>query len=123
MNRTSPKRLALPIILCLALLAFAPAANAGEKWFPQFHRNPDRHMQRIHRKLSRYKPHTYLHLVMLDKTQEDGTVATLSDKSFTFTNADSNALETRQYKDIAKVYKAKAYIGQGTAPRRHIHLF
>ena len=79
--------------------------------------------QKIHHKLSKYKPHTYLHLALQDNSQENGTVTALSEKSFTFTNADSNAVETHLYKDVANVHKSKTYIGQGTAPRHHIHIF
>jgi hypothetical protein len=105
------------------LIAIVPAAYANPKWFPQFQRNPERHAQKIHHKLAKYKPHTYLHLVLQDNSQENGTVAALSEKSFTFINADSNAVESHLYKDVSKVHKSKIYIGQGTAPRRHIHLF
>ncbi len=105
------------------LIAIVPAAHANSKWFPQFQRNPNRHAQKIHHKLSRYKPHTYLQLVLQDNSQENGTVVALSEMSFTFTNADSNAVESHLYKDVAHVHKSKVYIGQGTAPRRHIHIF
>lgn len=105
------------------LIAIVPAAYAGSKWFPQFQRNPDRHAQKIHHKLAKYKPHTFLHLALKDNSQENGTVVALSEKSFTFTNADSNAVESHLYKDVANVHKAKTYIGQGTAPHRHIRFF
>lgn len=113
----------LHVAIAWTLIAIVPAAYASSKWFPQFQRNPDRHAQKIHHKLSKYKPHSYLHLSLQDNSQENGTIAVLSEKSFTFINADSNAVESHLYKDVAKVHKSKIYIGQGTAPRRHIHIF
>ena len=63
-------------------------------------------------------------LTCSDNSQENGTVVALSEQvlqpSPTLT---SNAVESHLYTDVAQVHKSKDYIGQGTAPRRHIHIF
>jgi hypothetical protein len=62
--------------------------------------------------------------VFNNNAESSGTLDTLSDKSFTFNNADSNAKETHLYGDVFQVEKGKALIGQGSKPRQHrIHIF
>lgn len=107
-------------ILCIAVfatLAMAPAAQlrAATK--------EEKRVQKIEKKLSRFKPGTYLHLQFNNNTECSGTINTLSDASFTFNNADSNAKETHLYAEVFKVEKGKQYIGEGSAPTHHIHVF
>jgi hypothetical protein len=74
-------------------------------------------------KLSKYKTGTLLHLAFSNNTECTGTVNTLSDTSFTFNNSDTNAKETHLYSDVSSVEKGKEYIGAGSAPKHHIHIF
>jgi hypothetical protein len=50
-------------------------------------------------------------------------VNTLSDASFTFNNSETNAKETHLYSDVSRAEKGKEYIGQGSTPKRHGHVF
>jgi hypothetical protein len=108
-------------LLCLAmalmLIACVPMcqAKSGPK--------PDKHAQKMQKKLSKFKPGTLLHLEFNDNTECTGKLMTLSDASFTVNNTETNALETHQYGDLSQAEKGKEYIGQGSAPKHHIHIF
>ena len=103
--------------LALALVVCAPLcqAKAGTK--------VDKHAQKIEKKLSRYKTGTFLRLEFNNNTQCSGTVNALSDTSFVFNNTENNAKETHLYSDVSSVEKGKEYIGEGSAPKHHIHIF
>jgi hypothetical protein len=83
----------------------------------------DKHGQKIEKRLSKYKTGTLLHLQLSNSTECTGTVNTLSDTSFTFNNSDTNAKETHLYSEVSSVEKGKEYIGAGSAPKHHIHIF
>lgn len=108
-------------LLCLAaalvLVASVPMclARSGSK--------AEKHSQKVQKKLSKYKTGTLLHLEFSDNTECTGTVNTLSDTSFTFNNSETNAKESHNYSDVSNVERGKEYIGQGSAPKRHIHIF
>ena len=80
----------------------------------------DKHARKIHHRLAKYRNGRYLHLVLNDDSSSYGAIGTLSNASFTFTNADSNSLSTYAYDDVNKVKTDKEPIGEGTEPRRHI---
>lgn len=80
----------------------------------------DRHARKVHHKLAKYQSGRYLHLVLSNNSDAYGSLGTLSDASFTFTNADSNTTSTFSYSDVARVNTGKEPIGEGTEPRRHI---
>ncbi len=109
------------IVLCLAaalmLAACVPIcqARSGSK--------ADKHAQKMEKKLAKFKTGTFLHLEFNNNTECTGTINTLSDTSFTFNNSETNAKETHQYSDVSKVEKGKQYIGEGSGPKRHIHIF
>jgi hypothetical protein len=100
-----------------ALLACAPTGLA------QSAPHLDKHARKIHRKLTKYKPGSYLEYKFRDHTDSVGNLGAVSATSFTFTNADSNARETHSYNDVARVKKGKTYIGKGTGPHRHFLFF
>jgi hypothetical protein len=102
---------ALVLVGCLPLCQ----AKSGSK--------VDKHAQKIEKKLSKYKTGTLLHLAFSNNTECTGTVNTLSDTSFTFNNSDTNAKETHLYSEVSSVEKGKEYIGAGSAPKHHIHIF
>jgi hypothetical protein len=83
----------------------------------------DKHAQKMEKTLARYKTGTYLHLEFANNTECSGTLDTLTDKSFSFNNSDTNAKETHLYGDVTRVEKGKQYIGEGSAPKHHIHIF
>jgi hypothetical protein len=103
--------------VALALIVCVPVcqAKSGSK--------VDKHAQKISKKLTKYKAGTLLHLEFNNNTECTGTVDKLSDTSFTFNNSETNAKETHQYSDVSTVDKGKEYIGQGSAPKHHIHIF
>ena len=108
-------------LLCLAaalvLIVSVPVcqARSGSK--------AEKHAQKVQKKLSRYKAGTLLHLEFNNNTECLGTVITLSDTSFAFNNSETNAKENHNYSDVSDVDKGKAYIGQGSTPKRRIHIF
>ncbi|HEV2484363.1 MAG TPA: hypothetical protein VGT08_02430 [Terracidiphilus sp.] len=108
---------ALCLAAALVLIACVPVcqARSGSK--------VDKHAQKIEKKLAHYKAGTLLHLEFNNNTECTGTMDKLSDTSFTFNNAETNAKETHQYSDVSTVDKGKEYIGKGSAPKHHIHIF
>ena len=78
--------------------------------------NLDKHARKIHRKLAKYRPGSYIHIVLRDDTARSGALGPLTDSSFTVTNGENNAPEIHPYSDVARVSKGKEYIGQGSAP-------
>jgi hypothetical protein len=110
-------RTALCLGAALIFVAFVPMCQAGAG------SKADKHAQKIEKKLSRYKTGTLLHLEFNNNTECTGTVNTLSDTSFTFNNTDTNAKETHPYSDVSSVEKGKEYIGAGSVPKHHAHIF
>lgn len=108
---------ALYLAATLMFIAYVPMcqARSGSK--------TDKQAQKIEKKLSKYKTGTLLHLEFNNNTECTGTVNTLSETSFTFNNTDTNAKETHQYSDVSSVEKGKEYIGAGSAPKHHTHIF
>jgi hypothetical protein len=105
------------LALACSLISAAPLCSA---------QSPARiagHASKIHKKLAKYPLGSYLEFKFRNHTDAFGNLDALSAASFTFTNADSNAKETRLYTAVSRVEKGKTYIGEGTAPRRHILFF
>ena len=80
----------------------------------------DKHARKIQRKLSRYPAGAHLRLVMRDHSDQYGSLGTLSDASFSFTDSDANKTETHLYSEVAGVEKGKEYIGEGAGSGHHI---
>ncbi len=116
MKLFSGRRSIVCLLFALTLTAGAPLGRA------QSTVHLDKHAQKIYKKLAKYKPGSYLHFEFRDHTSSNGDLDKLSATSFTFTNDDTNAKESRLYSDVAKVKKGETYIGEGTAPRRHFHV-
>ena len=108
-------------VICLAVallfVACVPMCQAGSG------SKVDKHAQKIEKTLSKFKTGTLLHLEFNNNTECTGTVNTLSDASFTFNNSETNAKETHLYSDVSRAEKGKEYIGQGSTPNRHGHVF
>jgi hypothetical protein len=111
---TSAARLALACILLAGLVPCASAAQARNS------AQLDKHARKVHHRLAKFHSGSYLHLVLRDEISSYGALGTLSDASFTFTNADSNATATYSYDDIARVRTDRETIGNGSEPRHHI---
>ena len=86
-------------------------------------KSEEKEAHKMHSKLAKYPAGSFLHLSFRDGSQSNGKVGALTDTGFSFTNADSNANETHAYSDVTKIQKVKQYIGEGTAPHHHIHIF
>ncbi len=108
---------ALCLVAVLALVVCVPVCHAKAGT------NADKQAQKVQKKLSKYKTGTLLHLQFTNSTECTGTVNTLSDTSFSFNNSDTNVKETHQYTDVSSVEKGNEYIGAGSAPKHHIHIF
>ncbi|MGC1461558.1 MAG: hypothetical protein WA802_05110 [Terracidiphilus sp.] len=104
--------LSIAAVLVSVGCMFVCQAQSGSK--------ADKHGQKIEKKLSKYKTGTLLHLEFNNSPECNGTLNTLSDKSFILNNSDTNAKETHLYSDVSRVEKGKEYIGAGSAPKHHI---
>jgi hypothetical protein len=80
----------------------------------------ERHAHKVQKRLARFAPGKYLHLVFLDDTESYGALGPLSRDSFRFTNADTNTTATYEYAAVSRIRTDKEYIGEGTGPERHI---
>jgi hypothetical protein len=105
-SKPSVVRLTLTCMVALVLLACAPAGQAQA--------GLDKHARRIHKKLLKYPEGRYLHLVLHSSSDSYGALGTVSDASFTFKNADSNAVSTYSYSDISRVKTDREPIGKGS---------
>jgi hypothetical protein len=83
----------------------------------------DKHARKIHHRLSKLAPGTYVNLAFRDGTGSAGELATLTDTSFTISNAENNTPETHGYGEVAKVWRGKEYIGAGSGSGHHIRLW
>jgi hypothetical protein len=79
----------------------------------------DKHARRIHKRLSRYSTGTIVNVELRDGSARDGVLSAMREESFTLTDSDSNAQETHAYSDVARVSRAKEYIGDGMEPSHH----
>ncbi len=118
LNRISRPLFAGPSILCLslacALVPCAPPCHAEST------AHLERHARKVQKKLAKFAPGKYLHLVFRNDTESYGALGALSPASFRFTNADTNTTATYEYADVNRIRTDKEYIGEGTAPERHI---
>ncbi len=108
--RTSAARLALAAML-IACVSAAHSQNSTQL---------DKHARKVQHQLTKFRTGTYLHLVLRDDTDSYGALGTLSDASFTFTSAETNATTTYAYNDIGRIRTDKETIGEGSEPRHHI---
>jgi hypothetical protein len=118
LNRNSNPLFAAFSILCLSLacvLVICTTPCQAES-IPHV----QRHARKVQKKLAKFAPGKYLHLIFLDDTQSYGALGGLSRDSFRFTNADTNTTVTYEYADVRGIRTDKEYIGEGTAPERHI---
>jgi hypothetical protein len=99
------------LMLASVLLACAPGGQAQASL--------DKHARKIHKKLVRYPAGSYLHLILRGSSDNYGALGTVSDASFTFKSADTNAVSTYSYSDVARVKTDREPIGQGSEPEHH----
>jgi|HubBroStandDraft_2_1064218.scaffolds.fasta_scaffold783432_1 hypothetical protein len=102
-------------VACL-LIATVPAAQA------QTGAQLDKHARKVEKHLAKFHSGTYLRFDFRDNTQSFGSLGSLSNASFQFTDSDSNTVVTRSYDDLANVTRGKEYIGEGSEPGRHVRL-
>jgi len=114
--RIVQRKLIAPVAIAWLLIALPPACQAQSD--PPL----DKHARKIEKRLARFRPGTYLDFEFRDSSQNFGALGPLSDASFQFTDSESNKTETHLYADVARVSKAKEYIGEGSEPRHHVRL-
>jgi hypothetical protein len=98
----------------IVLMGLLPACQA------QTATTLDKHARKIHKKLAHYPAGAYLHLTLRDHSDQYGSLGSLSDASFRFTNSDANKTETHLYSEVAGVKKGKEYIGEGAGSEHHV---
>ena len=111
------KKLAVSLAVTSALVFFVPTGHAASA------KGLEKQAKKIESKLANFPKGAFLHLFFRDGSDSSGKLDKLADNSFTFTNSDSNADETHPYADVTKVEKGKEYIGEGSGPKKHIHIF
>lgn len=119
MNRFHRIFLLKPIVaiaIAACLIAFVPACGA-ESAAPL-----DKHARKIAKHLAKFRPGAFLDFEFRDGSQTYGALGALTETSFQYTDSDNNKAETRLYADVARVSKAREYIGEGSAPRHHVRL-
>jgi hypothetical protein len=121
--RTAFNRNSNPLFAALSVLCLSLACSLVHSTTPcQAESVPsvERHARKVQKKLAKFAPGRYLHLIFLDDTQSYGALGPLSRDSFRFTNADTNNTVTYEYADVSRIRTDKEFIGEGTAPERHI---
>ena len=107
----------LRVLLGACLIAVVPMALAQAA--PS---HLTKHARKIAHKLTKFKTGSYLHLVLADAPNTYGALGSLSNNSFTFTDADNNTTSTYSYEEVTSIKTDKESIGMGTEPRRHFRV-
>jgi hypothetical protein len=98
--------------LAVAVLPFTMAPAAYSQQNP----NLDKHARRVEKKLSKFRPGSFVQIDLRNGSQSLGSLGALADDSFQLTDTDNNKTETFAYDDVAEVRKGKEYIGEGSEP-------
>jgi hypothetical protein len=96
--------------LLLAIVAGAVLLT-GPLGHARGQQDPDKYAHKIEKKLSHYRQGTLLHLTFKDNTEATGKIHSLDDQSFTFTNSDTNTVETHKYADVDAIAKGSNNVG------------
>ena len=106
--------------VCLALIfAFNLTVPAGHAVSAK---KLEKQARKIEAKLAKYPKGTFLEFQFRDGSKSTGSLGTLSEHTFSFTNSDTNGKETHNYSDVTKVKKGKTYIGTGSERHHRVHL-
>lgn len=79
-----------------------------------------KHARKIQHKLAKFQAGSYLHLVLANAPDTYGALGTLSDSSFSFTDADNNNTSTYSYEEVERVKTDKEPIGARRFHIRHV---
>ena len=110
MNYFAGKSILRLAFTCAALACFTLACtSSGHAQVRE-----DKHTRKVHRKLEKFGNGSYLHLVLRNSTDEYGALGALTDASFSFKSADSNAVATISYSDVDKIKTDREPIGEGS---------
>jgi hypothetical protein len=96
----------LVTLLALPLLFSASLAHARSK------PDPDKHAQKVAKKLAHFKAGALVHLVFVNATESTGTLDTLGAVNFTLLNIETNAAETHSYTEVEAISKGSNAIGR-----------
>lgn len=105
-NRPAVRLTLTCAILASFALACAPSGHAQAR--------EDKHTRKVHRILEKFGAGSYLHLVLRNRTDEYGALDALTDASFSFKTADTNAVSTIAYSDVDKIKTDREPIGEGS---------
>jgi len=112
--------LARKLLVCLALVfAFSLSVPVGHAISAK---GLEKQARKIESKLAKFPKGAFLRLRFRDGSESTGKLRTMSDKSFSFTNSESNTDETHSYSDVSDVDKGKTYIGKDSESHSRIHL-
>jgi hypothetical protein len=106
--------------VCLALaVAFGSAAPASHAVSTK---SIEKQARKIESRLAKYPKGAFLHFKFRDGSEGTGKLRDLHEKSFSFTNTESNLDETHNYGDVTKIEKGKTYIGKDSEPHHRLHM-
>lgn len=98
------------LLVAFTLFAVVPAFQAETT------ASLDRHARKMEKKLSKFRPGSFVHVEFRDRNETLGSLGALSDSTFQLTSADNNRTESYAYGDVLDVHKGKQYIGEGSEP-------
>jgi hypothetical protein len=107
-------------LLCLAVAFFLCATVPAA--FTQQNPNLDKHARRIEKKLTKFRPGSFVEIDLRDNSTSLGKLGSLSESTFQVVDSDTNKPATFAYSDVAGVHKGTEYIGEGSEPGHHFHL-
>jgi hypothetical protein len=114
--RSLARRSALCLALAFAFNLTVPAGHAVSA------KKLEKQARKIEAKLAKYPKGAFLEFHFRDGSRSTGSLGTLSEHSFSFTNSDTNGKETHNYSDVTKVKKGKTYIGTGSEKHHRFHI-
>lgn len=117
------RKSAMHAAIAWALIAMLPACQAQTSTPAAAGTRLDKHARKIEKRLVKYGTGRYLEIDFRNGSQSFGSLGALSYASFEFTDADNNRTQTFLYSDVARVKKAKEYIGEGSEHRHHVRLW
>ena len=112
----SPSAVRLTLTCFIAICAAMACVPSGHA-----QASLSKHERKMHKKLMKYPEGSYLHLVLHASSDNYGALGSVSDASFTFKSADSNAVSTYSYNDLVRVKTDREPIGQGSE-REHRYI-
>lgn len=116
------RKSAVFLALAFAFNLAAPAGHAVSSKRAVSQKKLEKQARKTEARLSKYPKGAFLEFHFRDGSTSTGSLGELSERGFSFTNADTNGKETHNYSDVTRVKKGKTYIGTGSERHHRFHL-